>query len=186
MRNIPREMIIDSVDAGVGAVIDLFELDLTPLGGEVVRFHSGANGYYGNVIWKGIAYNSYPIEVSGFEMKNEGVYARPQMAVANIGGLITGMNNDFNDLRGMKVTRHQVEVKYLDAVNFPNGNPDADPSIEAVSVYVVEAMSEETAEQVQYELSTPVDADKAVIAPSLLTFASGNIAETVADIAAAR
>ena len=186
MRNIPREMIIDSVDAGVGAVIDLIELDLTPLGGEVVRFHSGANGYYGNVIWKGIAYNSYPIEVSGFEMKNEGVYARPQMAVANIGGLITGMNNDFNDLRGMKVTRHQVEVKYLDAVNFPNGNPDADPSIEAVSVYVVEAMSEETAEQVQYELSTPVDADKAVIAPSLLTFASGNIAETVADIAAAR
>lgn len=55
------------------------------------------------------------------------------MAVANIGGLITGMNNDFNDLRGMKVTRRQVEVKYLDAVNFPNGNPDADPSIEAVS-----------------------------------------------------
>jgi phage-related protein len=37
MRNIPREMIIDSVDAGVGAVIDLFELDLTPLGGEVIR-----------------------------------------------------------------------------------------------------------------------------------------------------
>ncbi|STF46226.1 Uncharacterised protein [Escherichia coli] len=36
MRNIPREMIIDSVDAGVGAVIDLFELDLTPLGGEVI------------------------------------------------------------------------------------------------------------------------------------------------------
>lgn len=53
MRNIPREMIIDSVDAGVGAVIDLFELDLTPLGGEVIRFHSGVNGYYGPVIWKG-------------------------------------------------------------------------------------------------------------------------------------
>ncbi|HBC5344617.1 TPA: phage minor tail protein L [Escherichia coli] len=163
MRNIPREMIIDSVDAGVGAVIDLFELDLTPLGGEVIRFHSGANGYYGQVIWKGVAYNSYPIEATGFEMKNEGVYSRPQMIVANIGGLITGMNNDFNDLRGMKVTRRQVEVKYLDAVNFPNGNPDADPSIEAVSFYVVEAMSEETADQVQYELSTPIDADKAVI-----------------------
>ncbi|QLY46411.1 phage minor tail protein L [Escherichia coli] len=163
MRNIPTEMIIDSVDAGVSAVIDLFELDLTPLGGEVIRFHSGANGYYGPVIWKGLAYNSYPIEATGFEMKNEGVYSRPQMAVANIGGLITGMNNDFNDLRGMKVTRRQVEVKYLDAVNFPNGNPDADPSIEAVSFYVIEAMSEETADQVQYELSTPIDADKAVI-----------------------
>ena len=69
MRNIPTEMIIDSVDAGVGAVIDLFELDLTPLGGEVIRFHSGANGYYGPVIWKGVAYNSYPIEATGFEKR---------------------------------------------------------------------------------------------------------------------
>lgn len=41
-------------------------------------------------------------------------------------------------------------------------------------------MSEETADQVQYELSTPIDADKAVIlgAPSLLTFASGNTEAT--------
>lgn len=79
-------------------------------------------------------------------------------------------------------------MKYLDAVNFPNGNPDADPSIEAVSFYVVEAMSEETADQVQYELSTPIDADKAVIlgAPSLLTFASGSTGATGACILAAR
>ncbi|ENQ0912817.1 phage minor tail protein L [Escherichia coli] len=164
MRNIPTEMIIDSVDAGVGAIIDLFELDLTPLGGEVIRFHSGVNGYYGDVIWKGVAYKSYPIEASGFEMKNEGVYSRPQMAVADIGGMVIGMNNDYNDLVGLHVTRRQVEVKYLDAVNFPNGNPDADPSIEAVSKYVIEAMSEEVAgEQVQYELATLIDADKAII-----------------------
>ncbi|EFF6684320.1 phage minor tail protein L [Escherichia coli] len=163
MRNIPREMIIDSVDAGVGAFIDLFELDLRPLGGGVIRFHCGANGYYGDVIWQGIPYNSYPIEATGFEMKNEGVYSRPQMAVANIGGMITGMNNDYNDLLGLRVTRHQVAVKYLDAINFPNGNPEADPSIEAVSIYVIEAMSEENPDQVQYELATPVDADKAVI-----------------------
>ena len=163
MRNIPKELIIESVDAGVSAFIDLYELDLSPMGGDVVRFHSGVNGFYGNVIWKGQAYNSYPIDVTGFEMKSEGVYSRPQMAVAAMGGLIMGMNNDYNDLVGMRLTRRQVAVKHLDAVNFPNGNPEADPTIEAVSRYVVEAMTEETGDQVQYELSTPIDNDKAII-----------------------
>lgn len=56
MRDIPAELIIESVDAGVGAFIDLFEADLQPYGGGVVRFHSGTNGYYGDVIWRGLAY----------------------------------------------------------------------------------------------------------------------------------
>lgn len=163
MRNIPEELIIASVDAGVGAVIDLYDLDMTPYGGRVERFHSGVNGYYGDVIWKGNVYASMPIDVTGFEMKSEGVYSRPQMAVANMGGLIMGMNNDFNDLVGLTLTRRQVLVKHLDAVNFPNGNPEADPTIEGVSRYVIQAMTEENDEQVQYELSTPIDHDKAII-----------------------
>ncbi len=61
MRDIPASMIIDSVDAGVGAFIDLFEADLQPFGGDLIRFHSGTNGYYGNVIWKGNQYQAYPI-----------------------------------------------------------------------------------------------------------------------------
>lgn len=84
MRDIPANLIIDSVDAGVGAFIDLFEADLQPFGGDLIRFHSGTNGYYGNVIWKGNQYQAYPIAVEGFESKNEGTYARPTMAVANV------------------------------------------------------------------------------------------------------
>lgn len=163
MRDIPAELIIESVDAGVGAFIDLFEADLQPYGGDVVRFHSGANGFYTDVIWKGRAYPAYPIAVEGFEMKNEGTYARPTMAVANVSGLITGINSDFDDMLGVVITRRQVPVKHLDAVNFPNGNPDADPTKEAVSRYIVEEMTEETFEQVTYSLATPVDCDNAII-----------------------
>lgn len=148
MRDIPPELIIESVDAGVGAFIDLFELDLRPYGGNLERFHSGTNGFYNNVIWRGNAYPAYPIAVEGFESRNEGTYARPAMAVANVTGMIFGMNHDFEDLLGVVITRRQVPVKYLDAVNFPNGNPDADPTMEAVSRYVVEEMTEETSEQV--------------------------------------
>lgn len=163
MRDIPAELIIESVDAGVGAMLDLFELDLQAFGGDVIRFHSGTNGYYNDVIWKGNAYSAYPIAVEGFETKSEGTYARPTMAVANLDGLITGINSDFNDASGAILTRRQVLVKYLDVVNFPNGNPDADTTMEAVSRYTVEEMSEETPEQVTYNLSTPVDQDNAVI-----------------------
>ncbi len=188
MRDIPASMIIDSVDAGVGAFIDLFEADLQPFGGDLIRFHSGTNGYYGNVIWKGNQYQAYPIAVEGFESKNEGTYARPTMVVANVTGLLTGINHDFDDMLGVVITRRQVPVKYLDAVNFPNGNPDADPTQEAVSRYVVEEMTEETFEQVTYTLATPIDCDNAIIRrePSLPTSASGCIAASGADMTGRR
>lgn len=163
MRDIPAELIIESVDAGVGAMVDLFEVDLQSFGGDVIRFHGGTNGYYGNVIWKGLTYSAYPIAVEGFETKSEGTYSRPTMKVANVTGLITGINSDFDDALGATVTRRQVPVKYLDAVNFPGGNADADTSMEAVFRYVIEEMAEETFETVTYNLATPVDCDNAII-----------------------
>lgn len=164
MRDIPAELIIESVDAGIGAFIDLFEADLQPYGGELIRFHSGTNGYYGDVIWKGYQYQAYPISVEGFESKNEGTYSRPTMVVADVAGLIVGINHDFGDLLGVAITRRQIPVKHLDAINFPNGNPDADPSMEAVSRYFVEEMTDEIAgEQVTYTLATPIDRDNAII-----------------------
>ncbi|KMV73314.1 tail protein [bacteria symbiont BFo2 of Frankliniella occidentalis] len=162
MRDIPASMIIDSVDSGVGARLDLFELDLQPFGGDVLRFHSGTNGIGTAVIWKGLAYQPYPIGVSGFDMKNEGAYARPIMTVSNVTGLITGVNHDFDDIIGVALTRRQVDVKYLDAVNFPNGNTSADSTKEAVSRFIVQSMNGEDEETVTYSLATPVDNDKAV------------------------
>ncbi|AXW87835.1 phage tail protein [Lonsdalea britannica] len=163
MRDIPAELIIESVDAGVGAMLDLYEVDLQSFGGDVIRFHSGTNGYFGDVVWQGRVYSAYPIAVEGFETKSEGTYSRPTMTVANISGLITGINHDFDDALGAVVTRRQVLVKHLDAVNFPNGNPEADSTMEAVSRYVIEEMAEETFETVTYNLATPVDCDNAVI-----------------------
>lgn len=163
MRDILAELIIESVDAGVGAMLDLYEVDLQAFGGDVLRFHSGTNGYFNDVIWQGRAYSAYPIAVEGFETKSEGTYSRPTMKVANITGLITGINHDFEDALGAVVTRRQVLVKHLDVVNFPNGNSNADPTMEAVSRYVIEEMAEETFETVTYNLATPVDCDNAII-----------------------
>lgn len=146
-------------------MLDLYEADFTKLSatGTVLRWHNGVNEFYGDVVWKGQKYNAYPIAVEGFQQKNEGTYARPTMTVANVTGLVTGINSDFDDALGVVITRRQVPVKFLDAVNFANGNPNADTTQEAVSRYVIEEMTEQTFEQVTYSLATPVDCDNAVI-----------------------
>lgn len=163
MRDIPKKMIIPSSDAGVDAIIDLFELDLEELGGDILRFHSGVNGYYEDVIWQGKVYQAYPVSIDGLEFKSEGTYGKPSITVANLTGLMTGLNSDFNDILGARLIRHQVPVASLDAVNFPEGNPEADPTNEAISWYIVEEMSEETFERVTYKLAFPADCDNAII-----------------------
>ncbi|CCJ73480.1 Phage tail assembly protein [Cronobacter condimenti 1330] len=70
MRDIPAALIIESV----GAFIELSEANLQSYGGDVIRFHSGTNGYYGDVVWKGGTCPSYPIAVERFQSNNEGAY----------------------------------------------------------------------------------------------------------------
>lgn len=163
MRDIPQKLIIDTIDPQQGAMLDLFEADLTPLGGSLLRFYGGVNGSGQPVTWKGQKYTPYPIKMEGFEMRQAGTYARPTLTVSNLDGSITGINRDFDDAVGMRVVRRQVPVKYLDAVNFTGGNPLADPTQEAVSWFLVEEMTEENDETVTYSLASPVDCDQAVV-----------------------
>ncbi|MDA1380592.1 hypothetical protein PCI56_13490 [Plesiomonas shigelloides subsp. oncorhynchi] len=53
----------------------------------------------------------------------KGTSNRPKLTLANVGGLLTGLNAEFDDLVGAMVTRRQVYARFLDAVNFPQGMP---------------------------------------------------------------
>ncbi|MCW2254095.1 lambda family phage minor tail protein L [Providencia alcalifaciens] len=163
MRDIPKEMIIPTVDAGVTAILDLFELDLQNLGGDIIRFYGGVNENYENLIWQNKEYQAYPIKAEGFELKTAGTSAKPTLTVSNLFGFVTGLNNDFNDIVGAKLKRRQVPATALDAVNFKSGNPDANPTLEAISWYIIDEMTEETFEQVTYVLASPSESDIAII-----------------------
>ncbi|MFV8942299.1 phage minor tail protein L [Moellerella wisconsensis] len=163
MRDIPKEMIIPTIDAGVTAILDLFELNLQNLGGEIIRFYGGVNGNYENVIWQGKEYQAYPIKAEGFELKTAGTASRPTLTVSNLFGFMTGLNSDFNDIVGAKLVRRQVPATALDAVNFKEGNPEANPTYEALSWFIINEMTEETFEQVTYSLASPSESDIAII-----------------------
>jgi lambda family phage minor tail protein L len=148
-----------------GAIVVLYELDMTEIGGDVMRFH----GYpqQAPIYWQGNEYTAWAIEAEGFEITGEGQQPAPTVSVGNIGldvdgnsipGVISAMCIHFDDLLDAKVVRRRTLAQYLDAENFTDGNPDADPE-EAMpdDVYYVEQKVSETSSVVQFELRSALD-----------------------------
>src|SRR3954471_15038558 len=71
------------------AMIELFELDATSVGGSVIRFHAGTNQLRQDIVWQGDTYNRFPIEATGFEFNGQGQFPRPKIRVSNILSAIT-------------------------------------------------------------------------------------------------
>lgn len=102
-----------------GALVDLFELDATALGGEVLRWHAGVNGLGNDIVWQGNTYARFPVEASGFAKSGQGQLPRPKIQVANVTGLVGALARELNDLVGAKLIRRRTFVRYLDSANFP-------------------------------------------------------------------
>jgi lambda family phage minor tail protein L len=141
------------------AVIELFVLDATNIGGEVFRFHAGTNALRGKVVWQGNEYLPFPIQVTGFEYNGTGQLPRPKVVVANLTGVITTLLLELDDLLGAKFIRKRTLAKYLDAVNFEGGvNPSADATAEfAEDVYYVDRKASENRDLVEFELAASFD-----------------------------
>lgn len=142
------------------AMIELFELDMTnTTSGGKLYFHAGTNELRQPIVWKGVAYQPWPIEAKGFDMSTQGTLPRPKITIANIGGAISGEVNANNDLVGCKLTRRRTLAKYLDAVNFPGGvNPDADPSQSLPDeTWFIEQKVSENRYTIEFELSSVFD-----------------------------
>jgi len=144
-------------------LVELWEIDLTPFGGELYRFCNQPNEKGEAVVWQGQKFEAYPVQGEGFELSGEGSSARPKLKLANLQGLITAAVQEYGQLLGVRVTRRMTFAKFLDAENFEAGNRDADPTQEVVSVFLIERVVALTAEVVTLELSTPAEADGSVV-----------------------
>jgi lambda family phage minor tail protein L len=71
---------------------------------------------------------------------------------------MTALCLQYQDLVGGKLIRHRTLGKYLDAVNFPNGNANADPDQEIPNdQWFLERKSSETSTSVTWELSSALN-----------------------------
>jgi lambda family phage minor tail protein L len=150
-----------------GALVQLFELDASQIGGDVLRFHGYAQ--QGPIWWQGEQYAPWAIEATGFARRGDGQQPAPTLRVGNIGqdaegrplpGVISALCLALQDLVGARLLRHRTLGRYLDAANFEGGNPEADPAEHLPSeVWLIEAKSQETAEAVEFELRSALDFD---------------------------
>lgn len=144
-------------------LVDLWQIDFREFGGEVLYLCNQTNELGQPVVWRGRAYEPYPVKAEGFEMTAQGAGNRPTLTVSNIMGLVTGAAERFNQMVGVAVIRRQTYAKFLDAVNFAEGNSQADGTQEVVSRFVVERLASLTAETAVFELAAPSESDGAVI-----------------------
>jgi lambda family phage minor tail protein L len=120
----------DIQKANAGQVVEVFEIDLTPIGhDEQYYFHNGLNELLENVTWQGQIYTRFPIEAEGFEKIGSGKNPRPTLRIANISGIIGALAVANDDLVNATVIRRRTFLRYLDAINFEDGNLQADPNV---------------------------------------------------------
>ena len=137
-------------------IVELFELDATSIGGSLIRFHGYTQS--STITWQGNVYTGWPIEATGFARSGTGNLPTPKLAVGNVDSSISTLCLNFADLVGAKLTRHTTVGKYLDAVNFTNGNPTADPTQEfPLDIWYIEQKTSETNEIVEFQLSSALD-----------------------------
>ena len=148
----------DVQSLSAGAIIELFELDCTLLGGDVFRWTDNVNELGTDLVWAGNEYVRLPVEANGFERSGGGKQPRPTLKLANVGGLLGAQSRIDGGFLGAKLTRVRTLVDYLDAVNFSGGNAAADPAAKFVDeIWYVDRKSAENGIFIEFELATALD-----------------------------
>lgn len=163
----------DQQSSQPGNNIVLIEVDGTAFGADILRFHGHPTPYTEAeitaagtdatklpgkpIFWQGNRYDAWPCIVQDRESNGDGTTVAAKLTVANIDGSIAALCGMYQDMKQAKVTIHETYAHYLDAVNFPNGNPTANPNAEDVDVWYIDSKAYSNDEEVQFKLSSPVD-----------------------------
>lgn len=134
-------------------LIQLYQLDLTPVGGTgAIRFtRDTLNG--GFIYFMGVEYKQIDVDASGFEWNGTGPLPRPSIRVNNVAGLLSSYLIQYGDLVGAKLTRIRTFQRFLD------GQPDAAeaPYAYTSDQYVIEQKSQHNKVFVEFKLASILD-----------------------------
>lgn len=151
-----------------GEFVVLFELDLTPKGGTVVRFtpmvRKGADaGAMTPVMYDGNPYQPIPIKVTGFERSSKGQFARPTLQIGNVTNIGTQLLRDFDGLRGVRLKRIRILGHYLD----DGASPDPG-QIMPVEEYIIARKTQHNRVSIEFELRAAIDLEGVMIPKRVL------------------
>lgn len=146
-----------------GNLVTMYEIDCRAIGGDVERYHNHNDGV---ITWQGQQYLPWAIEARDFERTGDSQQPLPTISVGNIGedqngkpitGVVSALCLALNDLKGATLIRRRTFARYLDAVNFPSGNPTASSTEHLPDErWIISQKSGETPEVVEFVLSSPL------------------------------
>lgn len=159
----------------VNGKIRLFKIDLTNYGGQIYYVHGHLNFFKevedvssltSVIVWQGQEYSPIPIMVSNLGQRTDGKVSSPVLSVGNIiNGVVGGMTAlslRYKEFAGSTITIIDTFTKYLDAVNFANGNPTASNDA-FIQEWRFQQLTNETDNQLDWDLGNPMDMDGDVL-----------------------
>ena len=144
----------DSQRLAVGAIVELFALDLTALGGSVYYFTPTAKAGGVSPVFQGHTYTPVDIVADGFEVSGRGTLPTPTLRLANTNRALTAVVNTYHDLVGATVIRLRTLAKYLD------GEPGADPNAHyQPDIFFIEQKTAHNKLLLEWKLAAAIDVE---------------------------
>lgn len=139
------------------AIVQMFEMDVTKFGGEIMRFATAAvDGQPIN--FGGEQFLPFPIQAEGFEWNGQGTLPRPTLMMSAMDLAFLSLVMSADDLVGAPVRRLRTYRKHLDDGSDPD--PEA---LFPVDHYVIERKASQNRRQIQFELSVQMDQEGRMI-----------------------
>ncbi len=143
----------DEQRASVEAIVSLYTLDATAIGGGVHRLVAAARD--GETLrYQDVAYRPIPIEIEGVDYRAGGTASRPTLAVSRLDTPFIAAALAVDDFRGATLQRIRTLARYLD------GGPDADPNRHwPREGWRIERLARQTRDRLVWQLASPLDLD---------------------------
>lgn len=160
MANTPQVTMREQTRFDPTALLNLFELNGTSIGmSSVFYFCSATNANMQPVVFNGVTYTPFPIEMTEASYDGKGTLPRPKITASNINGFMSALLIENDDLTGASLTRRRVFARFIDAVNFPGSISPYSPDPTAAypdEPWIVNRKISENQQYVQWELAAPI------------------------------
>ena len=134
------------------AVLSLFTLDASNIGGSVYRFCSEAEPDGTPVSFDGNSFSQISLKTEGFEWNSNGTMPRPKMSVSALNDTFYSLVVSTQGAQGALIQRDRTLAKFLDGHEY-GGQGIKFPS----DLYIVDRVTQLTKSIVVLELLTPLD-----------------------------
>ncbi len=150
----------DARKLATDALVKLYTLDTTALGGDIFRFvsDSDVNAIDGALTFDGNKYYPVPFKAEGFERNGQGASPRPKISISNVTRVMIASVITLNDLVGATFMRQRTFRKHLD------DGSDPDPTaVFPLDVYRINRKLNQNPQFIEFELAAPTDQQGAQI-----------------------